>query len=660
MEVNLHVTERNEESDQDRQTFVGKLSWIGTTWAAVMTCAFRVLGWRYLPLVLVIGAIGVSLPAVGTGLLNDDYMHRSILMGPSPFTERLAERKLALNGSGDLGSVLSDLYVAVAPEGSLKALKAYGALPWWTYEGFRVAFWRPVAALTYWLDYRLFPDSAALMHLHSILWFAAVVGLLSVFYRRLIGVAPVAGLATLLFLLDDSSFFPTMWVANRNLLISLSFGLLAVILHDRWRRDRWRPGAVLAPLCLLLSVLSAEAGITTMAYLFAYEVMLSTGRWKSRLLALVPAAAVIVAWRVVYNLLGYGASGGGFYFDPVREPIGYALAFLQRAPFLLAGQLTTIPPELYSFMPPTTRTVLWLVLCVLTVLILLALWRFLRVHRRARFWLVGTILAVVPFCATLPMSRSLLFVGVGAFGLIAEYIAGWRAEIWNAPEGVVRLQPVYRDPMWIWGSARNLFVMFVVVHIPLAAVTRYMAPGLTAQMQEKVARTMDLGPMEDLGQQDLIIVNAPNPASFLYEPFILAYEGQTLPRATRVLAPGFGEVEVTRPSTNVLVVKSVSRTLFDCQQEGERTDFVFFYRYLSDVRGPDHPLKVGDRVDLARMTAEVRGVDARGFPLEVAFEFELSLEDASLKWLSWNWDKQRYQDFIPPPIGGAVTLVGPF
>lgn len=660
MEVNLHVTERNEESDRDRQTFVGKLSWIGTAWAAVIRCAFRGLGWRFLPLILVLGAIAVSLPAIGTGLLNDDYMQASLLTGPSPFVERLSERGLAPDGSGELGTVLSDLYISVAPKGNLKALRAYGALPWWTYKGYRVAFWRPVAALTYWLDYRLFPHSPAFMHVHNIFWFAVVIGLAGLLYKRLIGVVPVAALAMLLLVLDDSSFFPTMWIANRNLLISLSFGLLAVILHDRWRREHWRPGAVLAPLSLLLSVLSAEAGITTMAYLFAYEATLTTGRWKSRLAALAPAAVIIVAWRLIYNLLGYGASGGGFYFDPVREPLGYILAFLQRAPFLLAGQLTTIPPELHSFMPPKTRTILWLVLCVLTVLILLGLWRFFRVHRRARFWLLGTILAVVPFCATLPMSRSLLFVAVGAFGLIAEYIAGWRAEIWNAPDGVVRLQRVYRAPIWIWGSARNLFVLFVVVHIPFAAVTRYMAPELTAQMQQKVARTMDLGPTEDLGRRDLVVVNAPNPASFLYEPYILAYEGRTLPRTMRVLTPGFGEVEVTRLSTNVLAVKSISRSLFDCQQKEQRTDFVFFYRYLSDVRGPDHPLEVGDRVNLERMTAEVRAVDARGFPREVAFEFAVPLEDASLKWLWWNWDKQQYQEFVPPPVGEAVTLVGPF
>ncbi|GEM_PF-201725 len=652
--------ERRETSGRDSRTRVPGQSRIRAAWTTALACAARALGSQRLPAVLVVAAVAFSLPAVGRGLLNDDYMQRAILVGPSPYVDRLAERGLAPDGSGSLWPILSDLFVAVAPGQNLEALRAYGALPWWTYEGYRVAFWRPVAALTHWLDYRLFPDRPALMHLHSILWFASVVWLVATLYRRFIDAAPVAGLTAVLFVLEDSSFFPTMWIANRNLLICLFFGLLAILSHQRQRQDGWRPGALLSPLCVLLSVLSAEAGIATMAYLFAYEVALRSDRWRNRLAALLPAAGVIVLWRLVYNLLGYGASGGGFYFDPVREPLGYALAFLQRAPFLLAGQWTTIPPELYSFLPPASRTLLWLFLCVLTVVIPLVLWRFVRSHRRARFWLLGMVLAAVPFCATIPMSRSLLFVALGAFGLISEFIAGWLADAWDDSGSFLRVQGVYAGPRWLRASACSLFVMFVLVHLPFAAVARLMAPRVTGQMELRVARTMDLGTMAGLGGQDLVIVNAPNPTSFLYEPFLRACNGQTLPRGLRILAPGFGAVEVARPTVSVLTVRSVSRSLFDCQQEGERLDFVFFYRVLSDVRGPGHPLKAGDRVCLERMTAEVRAVDERGVPVEVAFAFDVPLEDPSLKWLWWDWDKHRYDAFIPPPVGGSVTLVGPF
>ncbi len=628
--------------------------------SSVLASVARCLGSRYMPLVLILIAVLVSLPAVREGRLNDDYMQQAILTGPSPLLERLDTKGLAPPGSGKLGPILSDLYIAVAPGRNLESLQAYGALPWWTCEGYRVAFWRPVAALTYWFDYRLWPDSLVSMHLHSLLWFGLLVGLIAALYRRFIDAAPVAGLAALLFVLDDAGYFPTMWLANRNLLVCLSFGVLTILLHDRWRRGRWRPAAVLAPLCLLASVLSAEAGVAAVAYLIAYELTLATGRRTRRLLALTPAAAVIVVWRLIYNALGYGASDGGFYFDPVREPIGYLLAFFRRAPFMLAGQWTTVPPELHSFLPPTSRNLLWLALSVATVLILLVLWRFARSHRRARFWLLGMVLAVIPFCATLPMSRSLLFVALGGFGLIAEFIAGWLADAWDDEGRVTRLQPIYARPRWLWGSARNLFALFVVVHIPLAAAGRILAPHVADRMEQRVARTMDLGPMEGLDGRDLVIVNAPNPASFLYEPFFRAAHDQTLPRALRVLAPGFDAVEVTRQADNVITVRSLADSLFDCQREGERIDFVFFYRFLSDVRGSGHPLRPGDRIRLDRMTAEVLAVDAAGLPRQVAFEFDVPLEDPCLRWLWWNWDEHRYETFTPPAVGQAATLVGPF
>lgn len=660
LEVTLYFMQSGERWGQDGWACVAEPSTNRTVSTTATACVAHLLGSQYLPAVLTVAAVVVSLPAVSTGLLNDDYMQRAILVGPAPLVERLAEMGLAPEGSGTLRAILFDLYIAVAPESNLEPLKAYGALPWWTYEGYRVAFWRPVAAVTHWLDYRLYPDFPALMHLHSILWFAAVVWLVAMLYRRFIDAAPVAGLAALLFVLDDGSFFPTMWLANRNLLISVFFGFLSVVLHDRWRRDCWRAGAVLSPLCVLLSVLSAEAGVATFAYLLAYETTLMGGQYRSRALALAPTAGIILLWRVCYNALGYGASGGGFYFDPAREPIGYATVFFQRVPFLLASQWTTVPPELYSFLPPTTRALLWLVLSAVTILIPVILWRFLRSHRRGRFWFLGTVLAAVPFCATLPMSRSLLFVSIGAFGLIAEFIAGWLADVWDNAGTVARIQADYAEPSWLWGLARNLFVVFMVAHLPLAAVSRGVAPCVTDRIRERVAGTIHVSPMEGIEDQDLIVVNAPNPMSFLYEPFVRACDDRSLPRSFRLLAPGFDEVEVLRPSRNALVVRSVSQSLFDCQRKGERADFVFFYRRLSDVRGPGYPLRAGDRICLDRMTVEVRAVDGTGLPREVAFEFEVPLEDASLRWLWWDWDRRRYRAFTPPAVGATVALVGPF
>ncbi len=616
------------------------------------------LGSRRWPFILALAAILVSLPAIGVLPLNDDLIHRAMLVGPSSSTRGLSQVGLVPPGSGRLGSALSGLFVAVDPQENLERLRAYGALPWWTCEDHRVAFWRPVASFTHWLDYRLFPGSFTLMHVHSILWFSAVVLAVTLLYRRLIEVSWAAGLAGLLFVLDDSGYFPTMWVANRNLLLSLFFGVLTILVHDRWRRlspanskfeiRDSRLAGVLAPLCLLASVLSAEAGVATFAYLFAYEVALQRGPRLRRAFALVPSLAVIVLWRLSYSLQGYGADGGEFYFDPGREPVAYALAVLQRAPFLLAGQWTTVPPDLYGFLPSTSKGLVWLLLAAVTVLIPLALLPFLRASRRARFWLIGMYVAVLPFCATIPMSRSLLFVAIGGFGLMAEAIADW-----------------IRRADWVQGLGRSrglvyaLILLGAVANLPWAAVTRASAARVAATLEERVVRTAALDAADCRPDQDLVIVNAPNPVSCLYDPYKIACDGEPLPRGIRMLAPGYGAVRVVRTGPCRLIVRAVSDSLLDCQH-GKRMDFVFFYRYLSDVRGAGHPLLAGRHIAVPRMDVEILAVDERGFPMEMACEFDVPLEDASLKWLFWDWEEERYKPFTVPPIGGMHELVGPF
>ncbi len=101
------------------------------------------------------------------------------------------------------------------------------------------------------------------MHAQSLLWFGAFTLLAALFYRRMLGLTFAAGLAALFFAVDDGHGLAAGWIASRNALISGVFGLLALISHDRWRRDSWRPGGILAPLTLLLALLGGELAMDT-------------------------------------------------------------------------------------------------------------------------------------------------------------------------------------------------------------------------------------------------------------------------------------------------------------------------------------------------------------------------------------------------------------
>jgi ABC-type multidrug transport system permease subunit len=113
------------------------------------------------------------------------------------------------------------------------------------------------------VDYRLFPDLVRLMRIHHLLWFSGVVFLVAVLYRRLIGPSWVAALAVIMFLIDDNNFFPLLLIAHRNSFLALVFGLLCTLCHHHWRENNSMAGAIAAPILLLLSLFSAEAGIAS-------------------------------------------------------------------------------------------------------------------------------------------------------------------------------------------------------------------------------------------------------------------------------------------------------------------------------------------------------------------------------------------------------------
>jgi hypothetical protein len=213
-----------------------------------------------------------------------------------------------------------------------------GFFPWWTYPGLKAEFCQVVTVWTHRLDYWLWPDSPVLMHLHSLVWFAALVVAVACLYRQMFDSAAIAGLAALLFAIDDAHGTPAGFLANRNVLIASLFGVLALIAHDAWRRKGWRLGVGLAPLLAAISLFAKEEGIGTYAYLGAYALWLDPRGWRRGCVALVPYAVVLVAWRALRDHWGYGVRDMGLYVDPLTDPGPFAAALVARLPVLLLGQ----------------------------------------------------------------------------------------------------------------------------------------------------------------------------------------------------------------------------------------------------------------------------------------------------------------------------------
>jgi hypothetical protein len=613
---------------------------------AILASAKKFLEHRYLSVFLAIGAILVMFPALKTGLMLDDLVQRAVELRPDQLPARMHDTGLPPD-SGSLGTVLRDLFPGLGRDSrSIAQAKNYGLLPWWAPDDLRLGLWRPVTAFTHWLDYQLFPDSPALMHAENIAWFAAIVFLVTLIYRKLMGPGWAAGLAALLFLLDGNTYFPVMFVANRGFILSLCLGLLCFHEHHQWRSTKSRSAPLLSALFLALSLFANEGGASTLAFILAYALVLEPGSWRGRALTVLPSILVIILWRTIYGLGGFGVLHVGLYIDPAAEPLSFAWVVVPRATALLGGQLTGVAPDLLFAIKPALHPAVIALYGVVVVAILAVFLPWVRRDRVAAFWFAVTLLTVIPAATVAPLSKNLGFVAVGAYGLIASFVAAL----------VTRPNPLpgwlaYRMVAWITS------ILLLLIHVPGAIAGRVLTVGAIDFGSHAVRYFINVDATADAENKKAIVINAPCSFALAYAPFYKAYYHLPLPRTIQTLVPGCTSVDVRRIDAQTLVIQSHARDIFACDDVG----FVHLAYIFSEcnVAIGVPKSKKGDRHDFDGLTVEVLESNAEDVATRVAFRFHTSLDSPDFHWLWWDWKTFAYEPFKIPAVGQSATLPGP-
>jgi hypothetical protein len=501
-----------------------------------------------------------------------------------------------------------------------------GVLPWWSDPEVKLAFWRPLSAVTHLVDWSLWPRSPFIMHLQSLFWFALALVAVAAFYRRFFaafggGGAWAAGLAIFLYALDDAHGPAIGWIANRNAMVAVAAAMPVLLLHDRWRRQRWRAGVFVAPLALAVALGAGESALAVVAYLFAYALFLDDAPVRARIGSLAPYVAVVVVWRVVYHALGFGTAYSGVYVDAGAEPLAFLRVMPSRAAYLLAAQLATPWSDfaaLWSFVSPHAERNA-LVFCAIVVALFAALFVPLcRRDRLARFFAVGALGAVVPICSTFPADRLLWFVGVGAMGLVARWLE-LRPRAW-----------------WAAVVAALLILIHVVLAAPLLAVR---SRSMMTVSRPILRADASIPPSEQLAGGMLVLVNPPSDLFVAYVAIRRASENRPLP-TTRWLATG---------TTNVAITRVDDRTL-DVRPDGG------FIPFVSErmLRRLDRRFVRGQKITLTGVEVTVTEITDDGRPAQITARFDRSLDDPSLHWEAWRG--RGFVPWTPPPVGARVTL----
>ena len=565
--------------------------------------------------VILVASTILVLPSAGTRLVFDDHLQALMRTpeGPVPGVPYAPFDLFAFARPGPLNDVLID-------RGLL--------LPWWTDPQLLVAFFRPLSSLTHVIDGWLWPGSVRMMHLHSVAWYALLLGVVSAVYRRFVQPAWLAGLAFLLYAIDDTHGATVSWIANRNALIASAFGLLALLFHDRWRREGTSRAAALAIGSFAAGLLAGEAAIGACAYIAAHALFIDRADPRSRALSFVPYASIVVAWRAAYQWLGYGARGSDAYLDPGREPGAFLARLPERIALLLQGQLGAFSADLWFWSPSEVTPTLVAAAFATAAVVMVLFFPLLKTDAVARFWAAGAIGAMIPSASSIPGDRLLVLPGVGVMALLALALAAFlekRAPFagkWRALAAV---------PL-------ALFLVRRVVAAPLMLPVRAHSMEAVARLADFAADAVQAAP--DVAQRTVVMINPPANVLASYLGLTLATRGAPVPQHVRWLATAHSELTITRLSDRVLRVQPAQGL------SSHWTDRLY--------RSRRNPLQTGERIALAEMTVTIGPPASSGTPAYADFEFREPLEAREYLWLTWNGDACVLS--APPRVGEKVVF----
>ena len=557
-----------------------------------------------LPAIVLLGVL-VLAPTALMGFYADDYVHQLVLRGDQ---KGVPMKPWSLYDFGTRADW-------VAMDGDV------GTFPWWTDDGWKVRFLRPLSSLYLWGQHALFGEWALGYHLVGLALFGVLLVLLHGLYRAL-GLSPTAArIGTLLFAVFDSAVLPAGWMANHNTLLATVFSVASfrVLCSGAPTFGRLYAGLLLA----LAAAASKESGGVTLV--LAVLVLLARARESEPADRRRFGAAALVA---VLLTIGYAAVlvGGGygtasvFYATPWGDPARYAKNLL----FLVAAGpvsfLGPFPLDVAGLVPAAT---LPLGLCGGLAGLPIWIW-ILRGTGSGRpvGWLVlWTLAYLVAQAGTIPSDRLMFLPGVGALGLLALFFEG-RA---GRPSLGVRLLFVSA----VFGSG-------------LSTLVQGFGLSAGADFLRRAAPQTEVG-SPALGQRDLYVLQTESMLQAFTLHSMWGFTSQDHELTFWNLQVGNRPLQWTR----------VDDTTFELESLGAP----FFTGAFETVYLRESPaFEVGDTWSTLDFRVEALAVDG-GRPTRLRFQLERSLDADTVRFLRSEGGRLVRVD--PPAIGGSIELSSP-
>lgn len=585
-------------------------------------------------------------PGLDSGFLADDLFQISML-------------------EGRMGSYSPAHLYAFAPgdPASNAAHVRQGSLPWWTHPDFRFVMVRPLSSLLLAFDHLAFPRQAFAHHLHSALWFVAVLGSGYALLKRLLN--PWMAVAALgCFAVDETMAWMVSWLANRCALICTVFAFSALWVHVRQAREdgsfRGR-GRWLELLLWLGAFAGGEYAVGGVAYLGAYVLLGDQRPWKTRIVSLWPAVVALGAFLVAFALLGGGVYGATTYVDPFRDPGVFLQVLGHRVPRMVGevwsnwcGDLArfwsryessglsqeVMRPELTDLEDRTYRLAAFSVGTTLAWAVpawVLARRQWTDAEARTLRWIVlGSVLAVLPIAAIPPATRALLLPNFGAAAFVGALVVALVRALRSGSSSTLLGRVLL-------GGVATLGVYLHVVREYVYAREHLAGLLLAGSTAERAFRTEAFAAL-DLEDKHVVVLSTPGLLTGVHGISMMHVYGQQAPKTWHALGIGQRAYTLRRLEDNVLELSSVGGPMHASLQE-------LLFRNARDA------LSKGDAVDAGLFVATVLADRGGAGPGSVKFEFLWSLDDPRLVFLQVG--PQGLLPFTVPATGTLVPLAPP-
>lgn len=511
-----------------------------------------------------------------------------------------------------------------------------GVIRWWTSEDCRVEFFRPTSALFHQIDFLFWPQSPALMHLVSVLWYVSVVIFVTKLYQAIMGPTSyekpwhTVMIAGIMFALDATHAVPIAWLSNRNALIAASLGVLSLLLYHHARQQRNNTLLVLSAAVLPIALGAGEAALGLLAYYLSYSLFIDTESFGSKLKSLSMHGVVVAIWLAMYKMDHYGVSGSSLYYDPLRSPKEYLINLVERAPLLVSSELGMAAPELWGMQNTEQRFYWWCFAMMFLCWSLFALIPILRNDNRARFFAAGAVMSILPVCATFPSARLLLIPSIGFVGLITLALQHAKQPSEPSSQETPPIQFTKLAKGWIY------YIVFLhIILAPLFLIAGLHQIHLVEIATEKLAQSIPESPY--LAEQQVIVFHAPYSSMYV-----------TSHRLTRNMPTPKMFLNATSPLRDVSIKRQDPHTLRISVVDG-------FYKEPSEMlTAIKAPRSIGETSKFNGLSLTVTKTTEQGTPNEALFSFEQDLDTPYFQFLRWDGGKLTRIEI--PQLGDTIIL----